>query len=225
MKTVARAWWKHSLPWPQTTSVEELSIFKPLPSQKLREASTLGPDEVPFLVSPSSGSITFKIRRAFGTVVSLSTNDERNGKRDPHSRPETTHLSPSSDLAIVPPPLVAARGKRALLDGPPWGPGGVCTPARKSVALGMGGNGCCSDGTKSMICRFAKEFHGEYFMPRPLRASSKRELNDGESGKDGAATGPFTILALVTHIFGEGRQYKPASWDLTTSRTTRTISP
>ena len=47
------------------------------------------------------------------------TNGERNASGNSHSRPETTHLSPSSDFAIVPPPLVVARGNRALLNGAP----------------------------------------------------------------------------------------------------------
>jgi len=47
------------------------------------------------------------------------TNGQRNASGNSHSRPETTHLSPSSDFAIVPPPLVVARGNRALLRGPP----------------------------------------------------------------------------------------------------------
>jgi len=112
---------KDSLPWPQTTSVEELSIFKPLPSQKLRDASTLGPGEAPLIASPSSGAITFKIRSASGGAQGFhhSINGQRYASGNSHSRPETTHLSPSSDFATAPPPLVVARGKRAFLNGPP----------------------------------------------------------------------------------------------------------
>ena len=98
---LAQPWSKDSLPWPQTTSVEELSIFKPLPSQKLRDASTLGPGGAPFLVSPSSGPITFKIRSA-SRETRVSPPDTRPTKRERETYILAQRLHTSPHLLISP---------------------------------------------------------------------------------------------------------------------------
>ena len=103
-----------------------LSIFNPLPSQKLRDASILHPPSpTADLWSPLWVSDGGDIRRILNAAIRYETKHHKQQK-DAHSFPVTAHLYPSSLFAIAPPPAGVTRESRTQREG-----------SRLFVSLGM----------------------------------------------------------------------------------------